>query len=98
MRAAAHAGGVVAYDAAYHAAADAGGVRAEVSAKGGQMLVHARTHDAGLKGDGFIGLVVAPLFPILAGYKEDAVRDGLPGEGGTRRAEGDGEVVCRCQF
>ena len=97
VRAAVHARGVVHHDAAHHGALDRCGVGGELAAVGGQQLVDALADEAGLQGDLFVVGADGVLLPMLAGDDEDRVADGLSGQAGARRAEGDGHAVARGQ-
>ena len=96
VRAAAHAGSVVGHNTAHHATADGGRIRSEVPAVGCQVLIHPCPHDSGLQRHGGV-IVIFPFLPMFAGHHKDAVRDGLPGKGGSGSPESHREAHFVCQ-
>ena len=87
---AAHARGIVGHDAAHHATADRGGIRAEPTLVPGQYPVDARSHQTRLKGNAFILGMEGPLFPVFSGHQQHAVGEGLARQTGARRPESNG--------
>ena len=89
MRAAIHAGSIVHDYTAHHGAFYRGGIRCKLAAVGGQQFVHTLSDDARLEGYLFMVGRYAVFFPILAGYDEDGVTNGLSRQTGSCRSEGD---------
>ncbi len=98
MRAAIHAGSIVHDDAAHHGAFHRGGIGGKLATVGGQQLVYTLSDDARLEGYLFMVGRYAVFFPILAGYDEDGVTNGLARQTGSCRSEGDGQFVAARQF
>ena len=88
MCAAIHARGVVHDDAAYHGRFHACRVRSKLTSVGRENLVDPLADDARLQGDLFMIGRNAVLLPVLSGYDQDRVTNGLSrqtGSCGTKR-------------
>ena len=98
VRTAVHAGSIVHDNTAYHGAFHRSGVRCKLAAVGSQQFVHTLSDDARLEDYLFVVGGYAVFFPVLAGYDEDGVTNGLTRQTGPCRSEGDGQPVAARQF
>ncbi len=98
-RAAAHAAGVVADNAAYHGGIDGGRIGTDLAAKRQQGGIGRRTDYPRLQADGPPFIQDLQVFPAMIGHHQNGIAHCLAGQRSPRRAEGHRQLQRRslCQ-